>query len=72
MKVPLVALPRDVSAPACRGQGRPSLRCICLQAQGRQLERCLCRSVRGADGNKDRQRWPKWYHAILNTSSRMD
>ena len=30
-KVPLVALLRDVSVPACRGQGRPSLRCICLQ-----------------------------------------
>ena len=35
-KMPLVAQPRDVTAPACRGQGRPFLRCICLQTQGRQ------------------------------------
>ena len=71
-KVPLVALPRDVSALASRGQGRPSLRCICLQTQGRQLGRCLCRSDRAADGNKDRKGGPEGYQTIIYTSSRMD
>ena len=70
--VPLVALPRDVSATAYRGQGRPSLRCICLQTQGRQVERCLCRLDLGAHGNTFRKRWLEVYHTILNTSSRMD
>ena len=67
-----LALPRDVSATAYRGQGRPSLRCICLQTQGRQVERCLCRLDLGAHGNKFRKRWLEVYHTILNTSSRMD
>ena len=36
-----MALPRDVSAPACRGEERSYLWCSCLQTQGRQLERSL-------------------------------
>ena len=52
-KVPLVALPRDVSAPACRGQRRPSLWCICLQTQGTM-------SLPISSGSRGQERSEKW------------
>ena len=71
-KIPLMALPRNGYTIACHGKGWPTFWSICLQTQGGQLECSVGRPVRGADGNKDGERWTEGHHVIPGTSGGMD
>ena len=71
-KIPLMALPRNGYTIACHGKGWPTLWSICLQTQGGQLECSVGRPVRGADGNKDWERWTEGHHVIPGTSGGID
>ena len=71
-KIPLMALPRNGYTIACHGKGRLTLWRICLQTQCGQLECSVGRPVRGADGNKDWERWTERHHVIPGTSGGMD
>ena len=71
-KIPLMALPRNGYTISCHGKGWPTLWSICLQTQGGQLECSVGRPVRGADGNKDWERWTEGHDVIPGTSGGMD
>ena len=73
-KIPLMALSRNGYGIACHGEGwLTTLWRICLQTQGGQLECSVGRpAVRGADRNKDWNRWTERHHVIPGTIGGMD